>query len=315
MKLKKLLALALVLVMTASVLAGCGASSVHKDMAFVAPEAAAPMEAPVKGTNNVAFSAGGATTPAQTGQKLIRRVNIDAETEDLDALLESLTVQISSLGGYIEQQNLYNGSAYASYRSRNANLTIRIPADQLDGFVGQVKDASNVISYSESQEDVTLTYVSTESRIKALETEEARLLELLAQAENMTDLLQIEARLTDVRYELESVKSQLLVLANQVDYATVYLYISQVKEYTEVEEKTVWQRIGSGFKQNLKELGQWLVDLFVWVVTYSPQLVLLAAILLLLRQILRRRKNRRKDKKEQKRKEEKPEEPKEKGEE
>ena len=137
------------------------------------PEAAAPMEAPGKGTNNVTFSAGGATTPAQTGQKLIRRVNIDAETEDLDALLESLTVQISSLGGYIEQQNLYNGSAYASYRSRNANLTIRIPADQLDGFVGQVKDASNVISYSESQEDVTLTYVSTESRIKALETEEA----------------------------------------------------------------------------------------------------------------------------------------------
>ena len=91
--------------------------------------------------------------------------------------------------------------------------------------------------------------------------------------------------------------------------------LSQVKEYTEVEEKTVWQRIGSGFKQNLKELGQWLVDLFVWVVTYSPQLVLLAAILLLLRQILRRRQNRRKDKKQQKRKEEKTEEPKEKGEE
>ena len=306
MKLKKLLALALVLVMTASVLAGCGASSVHKDMAM--PEAAAPMEAPVKGTNSMAFSAGGAATPVQTGQKLIRRVNIDAETEDLDALLESLTVQISSLGGYIEQQNLYNGSAYASYRSRNANLTIRIPADRLDGFVGQVKDASNVISYSESQEDVTLTYVSTESRIKALETEEARLLELLAQAENMTDLLQIEARLTDVRYELESVKSQLLVLSNQVDYATVYLYISQVKEYTEVEEKTVWQRISSDFSRNLKDLGRWLVDLFVWVVTYSPQLVLLSAVFLLLRRVLRRRKIRRMDKTEKKTKDEKSEE-------
>ena len=310
---KRLFALLLVLVLTASVLAGCGASSVHKDMAM--PEAAAPMEAPVKGTNSMAFSAGGAATPVQTGQKLIRRVNIDAETEDLDALLEKLTAQISSMGGYIEQQNLYNGSAYASYRSRSANLTVRIPADKLDGFIGQVKGVSNVISYNESQEDVTLTYVSTESRIKALETEEARLLELLAQAENMTDLLQIEARLTDVRYELESVKSQLLVLSNQVDYATVYLYISQVKEYTEVEEKTVWQRISSDFSRNLKDLGRWLVDLFVWVVTYSPQLVLLAAILLLLRQILRRRKNRRKDKKEQKRKEEKPEEPKEKGEE
>lgn len=303
---KRLFALLLVLVLTASVLAGCGASSVHKDMAM--PEAAAPMEAPVKGTNSMAFSAGGAATPVQTGQKLIRRVNIDAETEDLDALLEKLTAQISSMGGYIEQQNLYNGSAYASYRSRSANLTVRIPADKLDGFIGQVKGVSNVISYNESQEDVTLTYVSTESRIKALETEEARLLELLAQAENMTDLLQIEARLTDVRYELESVKSQLLVLSNQVDYATVYLYISQVKEYTEVEEKTVWQRISSDFSRNLKDLGQWLVDLFVWVVTYSPQLVLLCAVFLLLRRVLRRRKIRRMDKTEKKTKEEKSEE-------
>lgn len=303
---KRLFALLLVLVLTASVLAGCGASSVHKDMAM--PEAAAPMEAPAKGTNSMAFSAGGAATPVQTGQKLIRRVNIDAETEDLDALLEKLTAQISSMGGYIEQQNLYNGSAYASYRSRSANLTVRIPADKLDGFIGQVKGVSNVISYNESQEDVTLTYVSTESRIKALETEEARLLELLAQAENMTDLLQIEARLTDVRYELESVKSQLLVLSNQVDYATVYLYISQVKEYTEVEEKTVWQRISSDFSRNLKDLGQWLVDLFVWVVTYSPQLVLLCAVFLLLRRVLRRRKIRRMDKTEKKTKEEKSEE-------
>lgn len=303
---KRLFALLLVLVLTASVLAGCGASSVHKDMAM--PEAAAPMEAPVKGTNSMAFSAGGAATPVQTGQKLIRRVNIDAETEDLDALLEKLTAQISSMGGYIEQQNLYNGSAYASYRSRSANLTVRIPADKLDGFIGQVRGVSNVISYNESQEDVTLTYVSTESRIKALETEEARLLELLAQAENMTDLLQIEARLTDVRYELESVKSQLLVLSNQVDYATVYLYISQVKEYTEVEEKTVWQRISSDFSRNLKDLGRWLVDLFVWVVTYSPQLALLSAVFLLLRRVLRRRKIRRMDKTEKKTKEEKSEE-------
>ena len=278
MKMKKLLAFVLVLVVTASVFAGCGASSVNKDMAM--PEAAAPMEAPMKNNMVMAGSAVTADTIRQeSGQKLIRRVNIDAETEDLDALLADLRGQIGALDGYIENQELYNGSAYASYRSRNASLTIRIPADKLDSFVAQVKGVSNVISYNESQEDVTLTYVSTESRIKALETEQARLLELLAQAENMSDLLEIEARLTDVRYELESVTSQLLMLANKVDYATVRLYISQVKEFTEVEEQTVWQRIATGFKSNLKDMGEGLVDFFVWVVTYSPQLVLAVVLI------------------------------------
>ena len=303
MKQKRLLAFLLVLVMTASVLAGCGASSATKDMAM--PEAAAPMEAPLKNSANGMMMSGSAATAdtirQESGQKLIRRVNINAETEDLETLLGSLTEQIAALNGYIENQELHNGSSYASYRSRSANLTIRIPADQLDAFIGQVKDVSNVVSYNESQEDVTLTYVSTESRIKALETEQARLLELLAQAENMSDLLEIEARLTDVRYELESVTSQLLVLANKVDYATVRLYISQVKEYTEVEEQTVWQRIATGFKSNLKDLGEGLVDFFVWVVTYSPQLVLAVVLIaggsFLLRRVKKGKCNCRKGKK------------------
>ena len=290
MKQKRLLAFLLVLVMTASVLAGCGASSVAKDSAVM--ESAAPMKNTASGMMMSGSAATADTIRQESGQKLIRRVNIDAETEDLEALLGELTKQISALDGYIENQELYNGSSYASYRSRSANLTIRIPADKLDAFIGQVKDVSNVVSYNESQEDVTLTYVSTESRIKALETEQARLLELLGQAQNMSDLLEIEARLTDVRYELENVTSQLLVLANKVDYATVRLYISQVKEYTEVEEQTVWQRIATGFKSNLKDLGEGLVDFFVWVLTYSPQLILTAAVLAVAVIVLRRRKKK-----------------------
>ena len=302
MKQKKLLALLLVLVMTASVLAGCGASSSYKDAVV---EEAAPME-PMKdmAAAGVMMQSNGMTGTTQempTGQKLIRRVNIDAETEDLDALLVQLQAQISASNGYIESQDLYNGSSYSNYRNRNANLTIRIPADKLDGFVVQLKDASNVVNYSESQEDVTLTYVSTESRIKALETEQERLLELLSQAENMSDLLEIEARLTDVRYEQESVTSQLLVLANKVDYATINLYISQVKEYTEVDEQTVWQRISNGFKENLKDIGEGAVDFFVWLVTYSPQLVLSAVVIVggsvLLRRVKAKKCNCRKGKK------------------
>ena len=292
MKLQKLLSLLLALMLTTSLLAGCGASSADK---MTPAEPAAPALKNESLVMNSASSGPGKSDSVPTGQKLIRTVNIDAETEDLEALLGSLTGKIASLGGYVERQDLYNGSSYASYRSRNANLTIRIPADRLDSFLEEVKDVSNVVSYNESQEDVTLTYVSTESRVKALETEQERLLELLSKAENMSDLLEIEARLTDVRYELERVTSQLLVLANQVDYATVYLYISQVSVYTEVEEQTVWQRISKGFKENLKDLGKGLTNFFVWLVTYSPQLVLLAVLGFIVSRILRRRSKKRRE--------------------
>ena len=298
MKMKKLFALLLALIMTASVLTGCGAATMDS---AVMESPAAPMES-VKNeavAEDALYStgSGAGNSNVQTSQKLIRRAYINAETEDLTPLLQSLTAQIQALGGYIENQELYNGSSYSSNRYRSVSMTIRIPADKLDGFIAQVQDVSNVVSYNESQEDVTLTYVSTESRIKALETEQERLLELLGKAENMSDLLEIEARLTDVRYELERVTSQLLVMANQVDYATVELYIDQVKVYTEVEEQTVWQRIGSGFKKNLRDMGEDLTDFFVWVVTYSPQLVIYGAVIAAVIVFLRRRKKTRPAKK------------------
>lgn len=291
MKKKRLFALLLVVLL----LTGCGAKSMD---AANGAAAAQVEEVYYEAADSISLNtSASASESGNVEQKLIKRVSMNAETEDLDALLAQLSQKISELGGYVEYQELYNGSAYSSYRYRSANLTIRIPAARLGEFTEQVQGVSNVVSYNESQDDVTLTYVDTESRMNALKVEEERLLELLAKAENMSDLLEIEARLTDVRYELESTTSQLRVLENQVSYATVELNIDQVKVYTEVEEQTVWQRIGSGFQKNLRGIGDDLVDFFVWVVTYSPQLlfwalVIAGAVFLLRRKLRNSRKQK-----------------------
>ena len=100
----------------------------------------------------------------------------------------------------------------AGSRYRYADLTLRIPVEKLAEFTAAVNSLSNVVSSSRNTEDVTLQYVDTESRVKTLETERDRLLELMEQAETMSDLLEIESRLTEVRGELERYASQLKVL-------------------------------------------------------------------------------------------------------
>ena len=296
---KRYLKVTLAVMLVLTLLAGCGAGSMAADkfasmenMAVESPAAPMP-EYALDMEYKADASAAGQSVP-NPEQKLIKTVRMDVETEDLEALLPQVNAKIAALGGYIENQELYNGSSYSSYRSRSANLTVRVPAENLNGFVEDVKGVSNVVTYNESTENVTLQYVSTESRMKALEVEQDRLLELLAKAENMSDLLEIEARLTDVRYELENVTSRLRVLANQVDYATIHLYISQVKVYTEVEEQTVWQRIGSGFKENLRDIGEDLTDFFVWIVTYSPQLILWAVLIALAVTVLKKKLSKKK---------------------
>ena len=300
---KKMTAILVTLCMLAALLAGCGGAS-KSTQAFDAA-AAAPAEA-ANGAYYDMESAksedGGLTgdtdsTVLPEGRKWIITVNMSAETEDLDALMEALNGKISGLGGYVEDQDSYNGSMYSSRRYRSASLTVRIPAERVDEFTEEMSGIANVVSTNLSREDITLSYVATESRVNALQTEEARLLELMEQAETMADLLEIESRLTDVRYELENRASQLRLYDNQVDYATIYLSIDEVQEYTPVEEPTVWERISGGFVSSIKGVGNGLLDLLVWVLAKSPYLVILGGVTAGVVVLIKKRKTRRAAKK------------------
>lgn len=295
MEKRRSLSLFLTLALLCTLLTGCGASPQAKSGAAMelAADEMRPMEAPAAG-EPLSADQGGASTDLPEARKWIVTVRLSAETEDLDAATAALQEKIGALDGYVEDQSIHNGSSYASRRYRSASMTIRIPAEQVDSFTGELAGIANVVSQDKSLEDVTLRYVATESRVKALETEEARLLELLAQAQDMSDLLAIESRLTDVRYELESVASQLRLYDNQIDYATVYLDIQEVREFTPVEEPTVWQRIRDGFVGSLKGLGSGIVNLTVWVLACSPYLVVIglvtAGVVLLVKRSRRRRR-------------------------
>ena len=212
-------------------------------------------------------------------RKLIQKVNMFVETENLDALLSGLDKRISELGGYIEKSNIENGSAYSKQRYRSASMTIRIPAKSFNSFVTKVGEISNVVSSEKTVDDITLSYVATEGRMKALQAEETRLLQFMAKAETMNDLLTVEKRLTEVRAELETVTSALRVYDNQVNYSTINLTIDEVKEYTDVTEpETVWQRISTGFVKSVKNIVNFFKELFIFFVVASPYLILLAIV-------------------------------------
>lgn len=299
---KRHLSLLLVLILLLSLLTGCGASS--KDA--VAPQApqAAPETAYGGAVNEEALydeaasTENGSTTVLPENQKLIRTVYMDAETLDMDPLMAWIENRLAELGGYFEQKSISRmGSRDDGSYYRYADLMIRVPAENLDGFICQVGENANITSTSETTENVTLTYVATQSRVLALETEQTRLLELLENAETMEDLLTIEARLTDVCWELENYASQLRVLNNQVNYSTIHLNIYEVDAPTVMTERTVWQKIGDGFAENAGDMWDGLVNTLIWVLTMIPYLLplaLIAAVVLLVLKLTIWRKKKHK---------------------
>ncbi|MBD5450694.1 MAG: DUF4349 domain-containing protein [Lachnospiraceae bacterium] len=225
---------------------------------------------------------------ALAGRKLIKNVNLNVETEQFDVLVPSLESRVTALGGYIEDMSSYSrGNNYSSdyvgtKYLRHADMTVRMPKENLDTFLDEVGEQTNVVSRSENVTDVTLQYVDLESHKKALTTEQNRLLELMEKAETVEDIITIEGRLSEVRYQIESMESQLRTYDNKIDYSTVYLFIDEVERYTPTEEITMGERIRTGFMDSVKGVGRGISNFAIWFVINLPYLIVWAVIIVII---------------------------------
>lgn len=224
-------------------------------------------------------------------QKLIKTVEIEAETKEYDTLVSSVTKEVNQLNGYIEE-------SVERHRGEDrgwCSMTIRIPCESLDAFLNHVSQSANVLSKSVNTEDVTLAYVDMQSHIKALRTEEETLLGLLERAEKLSDVITLQNELTSVRYQIESYESQIRTYDNLVRYSTVHLTVEEVERETPVqEEKSFLAEIRSGLSDNLYDIGMAFRNCAVWAIISLPYFaiigVIAAVVILVVRKIRKRRK-------------------------
>lgn len=233
-------------------------------------------------------------------RKLIVTMRMDVETSDCNGLTEWIEDEIGAVGGYIayQQANNYSSRKYCT-------LTLRVPSGNLEQFLERFSGQCNVVSRTKEVEDVTLDYTDTESHKEALEIEYDRLLDILSKAEELDDIITLENRLTSVRYELDSLESQLRLYDNLIDYSTVYVGITEVTEYTEPEPEGFWARAGSAFKESLKKLKENSENLVVSLIGAIPTIlavaigiVILVFALKLYKKILLKREDSSKEPKE-----------------
>lgn len=243
-------------------------------------------------------SENGLEAQVENGRKLIRTVSLSLETKEFDSVLTNLSTKTTELGGYIETSSV-NGNSYSHHSTRYASYVIRIPADKLNEFVEVVSELGNVTQKNESVEDVTLRYIDVESHKKALETEQKRLLELLSKAENMEEILTIESKLSDIRYEIENYESQLKTMDNQIDYSTVSVYIDEVERVTDTGEKGFFEEIKERFGNSLYIVARGIRGLIIGILGSLPILIVcggvIAVVVIVVRKILKKRNMRKED--------------------
>ncbi len=208
-------------------------------------------------------------TGAVAGRKIIKNGDLSIQTREFDEFLTNLERSILSVGGYVEASSV-NGNSYNRNRMRSADVTARIPAESLDAFCDQVSELGNVTYKNLYTRDVTLTYVDLESHVKALRTEQQTLMELLARAERVEDIITIQARLSDVLYEIESYESTLRTFDDQIAYSSVHLSVQEVARETTVEKETPAEEIVRRFKENWEDVKEGAVRFGIDFVSDLP---------------------------------------------
>ena len=207
--------------------------------------------------------------------KMIYTARMEVETTAFDTAAADLRTLVEILGGYFEQAAVHNyGSGY-----RSGDYTVRIPADQFQAFLDQVGTLCHVTYKEEGSENVSEAYYDAESRLVTQQTKLERLQNLLAQAENMEDIITIESAISDTELEIERLTGTLRQYDALVDYATVHLSLQEVYQLSNVEEPATSfaSRMGAAFASGWRGFVGALESLAVALAYGWVWLLLLAA--------------------------------------
>ncbi|MCD8383516.1 MAG: DUF4349 domain-containing protein [Clostridiales bacterium] len=203
--------------------------------------------------------------------KLIYTAWVDVEVLDFDAAVSGLEALVDELGGYCESSYLsnYSSGRYASY-------TVRVPQEQYRAFLDAWSESDNchLLSREEDVDDVGTEYFDLETRLNTLNTKMERLQALLAQAEEMADIIAIESEISDTEYEIEYYTSQLNRYDSLINYSTVYLTIDEVIELTEDEEQSLGARLLQNLRWGAESFVDGLEEFAVWLARNLIQLII-----------------------------------------
>lgn len=230
--------------------------------------------------------------------KIIYSGEAQVETQNFDDSIAKLMDMLEQYGGWIESSSLSGANYYSISRgnsgNRSASYTLRIPSDKFETVMNSLSQLGNVPYTYTYSENVTAQYYDTQARLTAYETQEARLLEMMEKAETVSDVITIEEKLTELRYEIESLQSTLNNWDRKVSYSSLYVTVDEVGEYTPQPQQSYLQELWQALTGAFKDLGQFFKNFLVFLVSIIPTIIVLVILFLVFRPVYRKLRARRK---------------------
>lgn len=286
---KRNLIFIIALVLIISTIVGCSSKSIKSELAIDAVTSERINKMNI--SNEAEFGENASDEGYYEPDKIITTVYISMETIEFDETYKKLEALIKKYKGYIENSDISHNNYVYSSGLKFANYTIRIPIENLDNFVKDIKEIGNIISESTSKEDITKKYRDTESRLRVLETKEERILTLLEKAEKMEDIIALENQLSEIIYEKENLTANLMEMDDKVNYGTVHIELREVAKLSSGDNvKTPFlTKTANAFKESIYYFGRNIENFVISLIYILPYIVIIGIVIYIFRKFIKKR--------------------------
>lgn len=259
--------------------AGCGGGSSDSESWGLKTEAASTdysydeMEEEVPITQQL-------TPPApKTEQQIIRTGQLEFESKNPAATHSKILQLVEKYNGTVQNDNSGKG-----YNRIFRTIVVRVPSQNFMSFIEGVSEGVDYFDQRNiSARDVTEEFVDLEARLKAKRELENRYLELLKQAKNVKEILEIERELSTIREEIEARQGRLEYLKSQVSMSTVTIEVYKLTSETGITES-----YGQKMKNAISGGWDGISVFFLGILYAWPLLVVIAIIFFAARWLIRK---------------------------
>lgn len=308
MHLKQHLQLGGALLLSLSLLSGCGQREMRQGSAKMISGASDTANAATAAGNSATEVTLDAPVPSPTGKSpdskkdandpltlaslkdaepdryLIKNATMSLETPDVRKVADQIIAFARSSHGYVSDSH----ETVDALGTRAITIQARVLASQFDASMQQVEGLGKILDKQVNTEDVTEEFVDSSARLRNLKSAELRLLDHLTRTGKLSDTLLIEKELTRVRQEVEQIEGRLKFLAHRVAYSTFNITVHETpKPQTIIPPQTFSSgKVASDAARSVVEFGQSLLSITIWLGVWG---IFWLPVALLVRALLHRR--------------------------
>jgi hypothetical protein len=222
-------------------------------------------------------------------QALIRKGNVALRADDVGRAQIAVQKVVDRYAGQVtDEESQADDDGNATF----TRMVLRVPSQDFGKAIRELKDVAELESATTNQDDVTSEVIDVQSRLKVQKRSIARISVLFQQAQSISDIMAIEAELSQRQADLESLEQQAAYLANQTTLSTIVVSIDEIPEKKPAPKDDDDTGFVAGLSAGWGALATFAVGLATAVGALLPWLVVVALVgiptLLLVRSLRRR---------------------------